>query len=99
MAYPQDEEGLIKLTFQKRHSKLEILVRDFGMPQDVEMLERRFRRPGVFDKTVVDQVHWRSFGPDGKEFQIVKWLDAAIVTRIYEKRKCPIQLPRSVSGD
>ncbi len=74
-AYPQGEEGSIKLTFRRRRSKLEILVRDFGMPQDIATLERRFHEPGAFDGKVVDQVHWRSFGPDGKEFQIVKWLN------------------------
>jgi anti-sigma regulatory factor (Ser/Thr protein kinase) len=41
-AYPQGEEGTIKLTFRQRHSKFEILVRDFGLPRDVEKLERRF---------------------------------------------------------
>jgi anti-sigma regulatory factor (Ser/Thr protein kinase)/GNAT superfamily N-acetyltransferase len=75
-AYPQGEEGTIKITFGQRRSKLEIFVRDFGMPQEIATLDRRFHESGVFDEKVVDQVHWRSFGPDGKEFQIVKWLKA-----------------------
>lgn len=74
-AYPQGEEGDIKLTFRQRHSKLEILIRDFGLPRDVEELERRIHDPKTFRKNVADQMHWRSFGPEGREFQIVKWLE------------------------
>ena len=40
-AYPAGEEGSIKLTFRRRRSKLEILVRDFGMPQDTQAKESR----------------------------------------------------------
>lgn len=75
-AYPPGEEGAIKLTFRQRHSKLEICIRDFGLPRDVEKLERRFHDPETFENNVADQMHWRSFGPEGREFQIVKWLDA-----------------------
>lgn len=74
-AYPKGEEGSIKLTVRRRRSKLEILIRDYGMPQDIATLERRFHKPRTFDHKVVDELHWRSFGADGKEFQIVKWLD------------------------
>ena len=74
-AYPSGAEGFIKLTIQLKRNKLEILVRDYGMPQDIERLEHRYQQAQPFDKHIVDQVHWCSFGPDGKEFQIVKWLD------------------------
>ena len=36
-AYPNGEEGLIKLTIREQHGRLELRVRDFGMPEDVEV--------------------------------------------------------------
>ena len=40
-AYRPGEEGSIRLSISETHGRLEILVRDYGMPQDVEQLERR----------------------------------------------------------
>ncbi|MBI3412226.1 MAG: GNAT family N-acetyltransferase [Planctomycetes bacterium] len=40
-AYPQGEEGSIKLKIREKHGRLEIRIRDFGIPQDVALLERR----------------------------------------------------------
>lgn len=81
-AYPVGEEGSIKLTISDSHGKLEIFVRDYGLPQDVEELERRLHAqdspsrdaldwPGM---EVADEVHWIGYGRKGKAIQIVKWL-------------------------
>lgn len=81
-AYPAGDEGLIKLSIGEQHGKLEICVRDFGMPQDVESLERQLHDPGTAGASrfgcpatdVIDEVHWLAFGPQGKALQVVKWL-------------------------
>jgi anti-sigma regulatory factor (Ser/Thr protein kinase) len=81
-AYPAGEEGLIKLAIDEQHGKLEIRVRDFGLPQDVDALERQLHesdasaahRHGCPAADVVDEVHWLAFGPQGKALQVVKWL-------------------------
>jgi GNAT superfamily N-acetyltransferase len=84
-AYPAGEEGLIKLTIREMAGKLEIRVRDFGIPQDVEVLEKQWDEAGS-DATwlhgchagdVVDQMHWLAFGPRGKALQLIKWLHTA----------------------
>ena len=45
-AYPADDDGLIKLSIDEQHGKLEIRVRDFGIPQDVDALERQLHECG-----------------------------------------------------
>jgi anti-sigma regulatory factor (Ser/Thr protein kinase) len=40
-AYPAGEEGSIELTVRELAGKLEIRVRDHGLPQDVKELEKR----------------------------------------------------------
>jgi anti-sigma regulatory factor (Ser/Thr protein kinase)/GNAT superfamily N-acetyltransferase len=86
-AYPSAEEGLIKLTITEKHGKLEFLVRDFGLPQDVQLLERQLhasespasRLFGCYAADVVDEMHWLAFGPQGKALQIIKWLHTSNV--------------------
>jgi anti-sigma regulatory factor (Ser/Thr protein kinase)/GNAT superfamily N-acetyltransferase len=81
-AYPSGEEGLIKLTISELAGKLEIRVRDFGLPQDVEVLEKRLHESdsaatwlhGSHAADAVDQMHWLAFGPQGKALQLIKWL-------------------------
>ncbi len=81
-AYPASDDGLIKLTIDEQHGKLEIRVRDFGIPQDVEALERQLHESGAARANrfgcpapdVIDEVHWLAFGPQGKALQVVKWL-------------------------
>jgi anti-sigma regulatory factor (Ser/Thr protein kinase) len=79
-AYPPGDEGLIKLAIEEQQGRLEIRLRDFGLPQDVTSLERQLHEPVAANRfvcpaaDVVDEVHWLSFGPDGKALQIVKWL-------------------------
>jgi anti-sigma regulatory factor (Ser/Thr protein kinase)/GNAT superfamily N-acetyltransferase len=83
-AYPVGEEGSIQLTVRELAGKLEIRVRDFGLPQDIKDLEQRSRGDclaaalhGCHEADVVDQMHWLSFGPRGKALQLVKWLHTA----------------------
>jgi anti-sigma regulatory factor (Ser/Thr protein kinase) len=87
-AYPEREEGSIKLTITEASGKLELLVRDFGMPQDIDALERgiatsggrqSFSHPG---SDVADEVHWLSYGSEGNGLQIIKWLHSTRVTEI-----------------
>jgi anti-sigma regulatory factor (Ser/Thr protein kinase)/GNAT superfamily N-acetyltransferase len=78
-AYREGEEGSIKLSLKDAHGQLEIVVRDYGMPQDVKQLERKLHEPGTdrlfgCPAAVVDEVHWLAFGPEGKALQIRKWL-------------------------
>ena len=85
-AYPAGEEGSIELTVRELAGKLEIRVRDHGLPQDVKELEKRSQGEGLaaaldgcYAADVVDQMHWLAFGPRGKALQLVKWLHVAHV--------------------
>lgn len=88
-AYPDGQEGSIKLLIQLAHGRLEVLVRDFGIPQDIRVLEQRLYRqgggaPGSFEhpgSDVVDEVHWLSFGAEGKALQLIKWLHSTHIER------------------
>lgn len=81
-AYAAGEEGLIRLKIEEQHGKLEIRVRDFGIPRDVHLLESALQhagatgahRLGVLTVDVADELHWLTFGPEGKALQVVKWL-------------------------
>ena len=81
-AYPSSEQGLIKVTVREGHGRVEVRVRDFGLPQDVAVLEKQLREGGLAadgingggGNEVVDKVHWLAFGPRGKALQLVKWL-------------------------
>src|SRR5687768_9088251 len=78
-AYPAGEQGDVKLSDTEPHGKLEFLIRDDGLPQDVEALERRLHDsalpagvhaldwPGL---DAVDEIHWIGYGRDGKAIQI-----------------------------
>src|SRR5262245_31359225 len=87
-AYPSGDDGLVKLSIDEQHGKLEIRVRDFGIPQDVAELERHLHEPrasatSCFDclaPEAVDEVHWLAFGREGKALQVVKWLHERHVT-------------------
>lgn len=81
-AYPEGEEGLIKVAICELQGKLTVSVRDYGMPQDVQTLERQLHEPehpnprlfGISCKDITDEVHWLGFGPEGKALQLDKWL-------------------------
>ena len=90
-AYPAGEEGSIKLTVREEHGKLELLVRDYGLPQDVAALERQLHDPTAAcgacsldwpGAEVADEIYWIGFGREGKAIQIVKWLHDAHVAEI-----------------
>ncbi|MGD9645472.1 MAG: GNAT family N-acetyltransferase [Pirellulales bacterium] len=82
-AYPPGETGTIQLSLREAGGKLEILVRDFGLPQDIHQLEAQLDEPGAVQiwlrgaraADLVDQLHWLAFGPRGKALQLIKWLD------------------------
>src|SRR5215204_5937647 len=84
-AYPPGDEGLIKLKINEKADQLEICVRDFGLPQDVRLLEAQVheagpavaRLYGCHAVNVVDQMHWLAFGPHGKALQLIKLLHTA----------------------
>jgi len=83
-AYPSGEQGAIELTVREDGGKLEFIVRDYGLPQDVAALEQRLHDSTVPSTNkialnwpgaaVVDELHWIGYGREGKAIQIVKWL-------------------------
>ncbi|MBL9164256.1 MAG: ATP-binding protein [Planctomycetaceae bacterium] len=82
-AYPAGEQGEIKLSVNEDHGKLEFLVRDDGLPQDVAALERGLHDPQLPGGShaldwpgldAVDEIHWIGYGREGKAIQIIKWL-------------------------
>jgi anti-sigma regulatory factor (Ser/Thr protein kinase) len=83
-AYPSGVGGQIWLSIEEQHGSLEIRVRDFGIPQDVDAMERELHdsagasnRHRGLPATVADEVHWLAYGPQGKALQVVKWLHEA----------------------
>jgi GNAT superfamily N-acetyltransferase len=89
-AYPPGETGSIEFTISEEAGKLEFLIRDHGLPQDVKHLEERLHDPTVPASKkialhwpgaeVVDELHWLGFGRDGKAIQLVKWLHDEHIT-------------------
>ena len=89
-AYPPGESGSIELTVREEGGKLEFIVRDHGLPEDVAALERRLHDATIpaADKLVlhwpgaevVDELHWLGYGRDGKAIQLVKWLHDEHIT-------------------
>lgn len=82
-AYPRGTEGSVRLTVREKDGRLEIRVRDFGLPQDVTLLERQFHEPSAslfgHRADLVDETHWLAFGPQGKALQLLKWLHVSHV--------------------
>ncbi|MCP4191865.1 MAG: GNAT family N-acetyltransferase [Planctomycetaceae bacterium] len=86
-AYLEGEEGEISLAITHDSGKLEMTVRDYGLPQDIEVLEEQLHEAhgklseilAVQTPGVVDEKHWIGFGSQGKALQFVKWLhDSAV---------------------
>ncbi|SFJ08080.1 hypothetical protein SAMN05421753_11585 [Planctomicrobium piriforme] len=80
-AYPSGMSGIIKLSVREKQGRLEIGVRDFGLPQDVASLERRLHEKtsaanSTSLATTADELHWINHGREGKAFQLVKWLSS-----------------------
>jgi anti-sigma regulatory factor (Ser/Thr protein kinase) len=96
-AYPPGEEGSIILKVNDRHGRLEIRVRDHGVPQDIEVLERQLHESdgtppllfGCLTAGSVDEVHWLAFGPEGKALQVIKWLHDANIAEQAEAADLP----------
>ncbi|MEW4490673.1 ATP-binding protein [Thalassoglobus sp. JC818] len=94
-AYPAGTSGLVTLSILELHGKLEIVVRDFGMPRDVEALEEELQSAGQNARSriaalaadVADEVHWIAYGRDGKALRIVKWLHDDHVTETSSPEK------------
>ena len=88
-AYPIGEEGFVKLAICEKDGKLELRIRDFGLPQDVARLEQQLHNPsstidvlhGGHVTDVADDVHWQGFGREGKSLHIVKWLHASHISQ------------------
>ncbi len=89
-AYPAGETGMIGVTICDANGKLDIRVRDSGLPQDVDVLEKQLQQGnsraawllGSHAAGVVDQMHWLAFGPQGKALQLIKWLHTTHVTNV-----------------
>lgn len=86
-AYPAGEEGSIQLSIRESHGKLELLIRDFGLPQDIASLEQQLHEPNSVNKLLgshataaADELHWLNFGREGKALQILKWLHTTSIT-------------------
>lgn len=81
-AYPIGETGKIELALREEHGRLEFMIRDYGLPQDVAALERRQHEAAANaplrlpKPDVVDEVHWVAFGRNGKALQLIKWLES-----------------------
>jgi anti-sigma regulatory factor (Ser/Thr protein kinase)/GNAT superfamily N-acetyltransferase len=83
-AYPAGEQGSVELTVREEGGKLEFIVRDYGLPQDIAALERRLHDSSVPlankialnwpGADVVDELHWIGYGREGQAIQLVKWL-------------------------
>jgi GNAT superfamily N-acetyltransferase len=83
-AYPPGEQGSVELTVREAGGKLEFIVRDYGLPQDVAQLESRLHDSSVPAASklvlnwpgadVVDELHWIGYGRAGQAIQLVKWL-------------------------
>lgn len=82
-AYPAGEAGEITLTVSEDHQKVVFTIRDSGLPQDVDALERRLQESGLTPGAhsldwpgldAVDEIHSFGYGREGKAIQIVKWL-------------------------
>jgi anti-sigma regulatory factor (Ser/Thr protein kinase)/GNAT superfamily N-acetyltransferase len=88
-AYVAGEQGSIELTVRENAGKLEFIIRDHGLPQDVAALETRLHDQSIAATSkialnwpgaeVVDELHWLGYGRDGKAIQLVKWLHDAHV--------------------
>ena len=87
-AYPAGEEGSIRVVISEEHGKLEIQIRDCGLPHDVQAMEKRLHENDLADGVlygchaadIADEVHWLAFGREGKALQLIKWLHTRHVT-------------------
>jgi anti-sigma regulatory factor (Ser/Thr protein kinase)/GNAT superfamily N-acetyltransferase len=101
-AYPPGELGSIELTVREESGRLEFIVRDHGLPQDVARLEERLHDSSVPSTSkmalnwpgadIVDELHWIGYGREGKAIQLVKWLhDDHITDRAHPAALAPFK--------
>ncbi len=94
-AYRAGEEGFITIGIRESHGKLEMTVRDYGMPRDIAEMEAALHRPadggsrlfGMSCKDIADEIHWTGYGPEGKALTISKWLHNTDITEVASKEK------------
>jgi hypothetical protein len=87
-AFPHGMDGSVKIGVHESAGKLMGTVRDDGMPQDVQTMERQLHESdlsqtrlfGIPCADIADEVHWVAFGPEGKELQVVRWLHDTHIT-------------------
>lgn len=88
-AYPPGESGSITVALAQESGCLTIVIRDYGLPQDIARLESalhttdaavRRQALGLDWAQAADELHWVSYGPDGKALQIIKWLHETHIT-------------------
>ncbi len=95
-AYREGEDGSIKLVIAEKQGKLEIRIRDYGVPQNIVLLEQQLHAGpsttlfGCPTAGTVDEMHWLAFGPEGKALQILKWLH---VTSVAEQADAKAMTP------
>ena len=100
-AYPPGVQGLIKLKIHEQHGLLEIRVRDFGIPKDVELMERQLPSTNPNDRfeSFADQVHWLTFGPEGKALQLRKWLHETPITEVVGAGRIELRSDRPLAPE
>jgi hypothetical protein len=89
-AYPAGEHGTVELTIREEGGKLEFLIRDHGLPQDVAALEKKLNDASIPAANklamhwpgadAVDELHWIGYGREGKAIQLIKWLHEEHIT-------------------
>ncbi|MEO8205595.1 MAG: GNAT family N-acetyltransferase [Chthoniobacterales bacterium] len=82
-AYPPGENGPIVISSTQDNHQILITIRDYGLPQDLPQLEaaihantkaKRRMALGIDWAHLADELHWISYGPEGKALCITRWL-------------------------
>ncbi len=88
-AYPPGETGTIALHASHDNTALVVTIRDYGLPQDIQKLEAGLHATdaslqkqvfGLDWAKTADELHWISYGPEGKALQITKWCHEIDIT-------------------
>ena len=102
-AYGRGEEGSVKIGIRESHGKLEITVRDYGIPQNIDEMEAAvhqgvdvgLRLFGISCKEIADEVHWMGYGPEGKELRISKWLHNTDITKAVRRQEPEVSIRKT----
>lgn len=88
-AYPPGETGSIAVQSIQDEASLIVTIRDYGLPMDLDKLEASLHSPQPTPSPksfplewiqAADELHWVSYGPEGKALQIKKWLHETDIT-------------------